>query len=63
MPDNKHEWLASKDMWVSIIKSIIGIIIGGVFAGRSLIRTSELQAAAGEYQTYVTAVTNFQNKY
>ena len=27
MPDNKHEWLASKDMWVSIIKSIIGIII------------------------------------
>ncbi len=48
---------------LAIVIVIIGLIIGGVVAGQSLIRNSELQAIMGEYGRYRQAVSNFQDKY
>jgi len=42
---------------------ILGLLVGGVLAGKSLIRAAELRAAVSEYQRYSTAVMSFRDKY
>lgn len=48
---------------LSIVLVILGLLTGGILAGQSLIRASELRAVTTEYQRYVTAVATFRDKY
>jgi len=48
---------------LSIVLTIIGLIMGGIVIGRSLVRQGELRAAVSEYDTYLKAIKEFQDKY
>ena len=48
---------------LSIVLVILGLLVGGVLSGQSLIHASELRAATAEYQRYFTAVEAFKDKY
>ncbi len=48
---------------LALVVIIIGLILGGIAVGRGLIKSSQLQAVAGEYARYVAAVKAFQEKY
>lgn len=48
---------------LSIVLVILGLLTGGILAGQSLIRASELRAASTEYQRYVSAAQSFRDKY
>lgn len=48
---------------LSIVLVILGLLTGGILAGQSLIRASELRAAATEASRYVTATHSFRDKY
>jgi len=48
---------------LSIVLVILGLLTGGILAGQSLIRASELRAVSTEYSRYVTAVQTFRDKY
>lgn len=48
---------------LSIVLVILGLLVGGILAGQSLIRASELRAVGTEYQRYVTATNAFRDKY
>src|SRR5438105_3445874 len=48
---------------LSIVLVIIGLIIGGVLAGREMIQAAEVRATVGQVEKYNTAVNTFFNKY
>jgi prepilin-type N-terminal cleavage/methylation domain-containing protein len=48
---------------LSIVLVILGLLTGGILAGRSLIRASELRAVVTELQRYTTATNAFSDKY
>ncbi|MBN8543993.1 MAG: type II secretion system protein [Alphaproteobacteria bacterium] len=48
---------------LSIVLVILGLLTGGILAGQSLIRASELRAVSTEYQRYAAAVQTFRDKY
>lgn len=48
---------------LSIVLVILGLLTGGILAGQSLIRASEIRAVTTEYHRYVTAVAAFRDKY
>lgn len=48
---------------LSIVLVILGLLTGGILAGQSLIRASELRAVTSEYQRYITAEQAFRDKY
>jgi prepilin-type N-terminal cleavage/methylation domain-containing protein len=48
---------------LSIVLVILGLLVGGVLAGQSLIRAAELRAVATEYRNYQTAFSAFKDKY
>lgn len=48
---------------LSIVLVIIGILVGGVLAGQSLVRAAELRSVTAEYHKYVTSTYAFKNKY
>lgn len=48
---------------LSIVLVILGLLVGGILAGQSLIRAAELRAVSSEYQRYMTAVYSFRDKY
>lgn len=48
---------------LSIVLVILGLLTGGILAGQSLIRASELRAVSEENQRYVTAINHFRDKY
>lgn len=48
---------------LSIVLVILGLLVGGVLGGQSLIRAAELRAVSGEYQSYVSSVSSFRDKY
>lgn len=50
---------------IEITMVILGValIAAGIVATRSIIRTSQIQAAMGEFQMYSSAIKNFKNKY
>jgi prepilin-type N-terminal cleavage/methylation domain-containing protein len=48
---------------LSIVLVILGLLVGGVLSGQSLIRAAELRAVSTEYSRYVTAVQSFRDKY
>ncbi len=48
---------------LSIVLVILGLLTGGILAGQSLIRASELRAVSTEYSRYKTAMGTFRDKY
>ena len=48
---------------LSVVILIIGLIIGGIFTGQSLLRASKLQAIISDYERFNTAVNGFYLKY
>ena len=48
---------------LSIVLVILGLLVGGVLSGQSLIRASELRSVTREYNQYYTAVQSFRDKY
>lgn len=48
---------------LSIVLVILGLLVGGVLAGQSLIHAAELRAVGREYQQYQTALGAFKDKY
>lgn len=48
---------------LSIVLVIIGLIVGGVMVGQTLIRASELRSVMRDIEKYQTAVYTFRNKY
>jgi len=48
---------------LSIVLVILGLLVGGVLSGQSLIRAAELRSVSSEYQRYSTAVGTFRDKY
>lgn len=48
---------------LSIVLVILGLLVGGVLSGQSLIRAAELRAVSTEYSRYVTAAASFRDKY
>lgn len=48
---------------LSIVLVILGLLVGGILAGQSLIHASELRAVGTEYNRYKTATMGFRDKY
>lgn len=48
---------------LSIVLVILGLLTGGILAGQSLVRASELRAVSTELNRYNTAVQAFREKY
>jgi prepilin-type N-terminal cleavage/methylation domain-containing protein len=48
---------------LSIVLVIIGLLIGGIFVGQSLIHTAQLNAVVSEFNKYQTSVQNFKQQY
>lgn len=48
---------------LSIVLVILGLLVGGILAGQSLIRAAELRSIGTQYQSYVTATLAFRDKY
>ena len=48
---------------LSIVLVIIGLLIGGVFVGQSLIHNAQLNGVITEYNRWQTAVKSFQQQY
>lgn len=48
---------------LSIVLVILGLLVGGVISGKSLIRASGLRGVTTEYQGYATAIRAFRDKY
>lgn len=48
---------------LSIVLVILGLLVGGILAGQSLIKASELRAVSTDLQRYKTASSAFRDKY
>jgi prepilin-type N-terminal cleavage/methylation domain-containing protein len=48
---------------LSIVLVIIGLIVGGVVGGQSLIKSAQMNKVVTEFQTYKTAVRSFELQY
>lgn len=48
---------------LSIVLVILGLLVGGILAGQSLIRASELRSVGTEFDRYKTSVYAFRDKY
>lgn len=48
---------------LSIVLVILGLLVGGVLSGRSLIRAAELRKITTGYDSYTTAVNQFRDRY
>lgn len=48
---------------LAIVLSIIGLLVGGILTGQSLIRSAELRSVTAELQTYKSAVKIFRDKH
>lgn len=48
---------------LSIVLVILGLLVGGVLAGQSLIRAAQVRAVVSEHTRYQTALHSFRDKY
>jgi len=48
---------------LSIVLVILGLLTGGILAGQSLIRASEIRSVSTEFQRYTAAAHTFRDKY
>jgi prepilin-type N-terminal cleavage/methylation domain-containing protein len=63
MKDPEHRQWGFTLLELSIVLVIIGLLAGGIIAGRQMIRASELRAVMGEIDGYIKATKMFQDKY
>ncbi len=62
-PEGRGKKSAFSLVELSIVLVILGLLTGGILAGQSLIRASELRAVTSEYQRYTAATNTFRDKY
>lgn len=48
---------------LSIVLVILGLLVGGILAGRSMIRAAEIRKVSSDFVRYKTAVYAFKDKY
>ena len=61
---NKRKYQAGFSLVeLSIVLVILGLVIGGVLTGKSLIRAAELRGVTTDYQRFVAATQIFNEKY
>ena len=48
---------------LSIVLVILGLLVGGVLSGQSLIRAAQIRSVSSEFTRYATAVGTFRDKY
>lgn len=48
---------------LSIVLVILGLLTGGVLAGKSLIRAAELRSVTTQFNNYTVAIQSFRDKY
>ncbi len=48
---------------LSIVLAIIGLLVGGILAGQSLIRASELRSVIADATSYTSSVSQFRDQY
>ncbi len=48
---------------LSVVLVILGLLVGGILAGQSLIRSAEMRSTIQQTQRYVTAYYQFRDKY
>lgn len=48
---------------MSVVIAIIGIVVGGIFVAQTLIRSAHLNRILAEYDTYIKATKEFQDKF
>ena len=48
---------------LSIVLVIIGLLVGGVLSGRSLIKAAELRKVGSDFMRFITATATFREKY
>jgi prepilin-type N-terminal cleavage/methylation domain-containing protein len=48
---------------LSVVLVILGLLVGGILGGRSLIRASELRSVSAQLGSFVAATNNFREKY
>lgn len=58
-----HRSTAFSLVELSIVLVILGLLVGGILAGQSLIRAAELRAVGTEQQRFITATNAFRDRY
>src|ERR1700742_2576195 len=48
---------------LSIVLVILGLLVGGILGGKSLIRASELRSVVTQHDQILTAILGFKDKY
>lgn len=48
---------------LSIVLVILGLLVGGVLSGQSLIRAAQIRSVSTDYQKYSAAIYSFRDKY
>lgn len=48
---------------LSIVLVILGLLVGGVLSGQSLVRAAELRSVTSEFNRYMAAIGTFRDKY
>lgn len=59
-PTSKHAFSLVE---LSIVLVVLGLLVGGVLSGRSLIRAAELRSISTQYNQFYTATKAFRDKY
>ena len=61
LPAHPHHGFTLVEL--SIVLVILGLLVGGVLTGQSLIRAAELRSVTTQFNNYVTAANTFRDKY
>ncbi len=59
----KKKFAAFSLVELSIVLVILGLLVGGILAGQSLIRAAQLRSGITQMQSYVTSLYAFRDKY
>ncbi len=62
-PDGRGKEAGFSLIELSIVLVILGLLVGGILTGQSLIRAAGLRSVTTEYTRYVTAANTFRDKY
>lgn len=63
MPRHATRTRAFSLVELSIVLVILGLLVGGVLSGQSLIRAAELRSVTTDFTRYQTAIYSFRDKY